>query len=64
MVVGLITLTVGGKWLVDDAIKWMAMILFEKQIEYYMRQRKKERIDYIYVWVKNKWSGNHKKRLP
>ena len=47
MVVGLITLTVGGKWLVDGAIKWMAMILFEKQIEYYMRQRKKERIDYV-----------------
>ena len=45
--IGLISLTVGGKWLVDSAIKWIVMILFEKQIEDYMRQRKKERIDYV-----------------
>jgi len=49
MVIGLISLTVGGKWLVDGAIKWMVMILFEKQVEYYMRQKKKERIDYVYM---------------
>ena len=40
---------VGGKWLVDGAIKWMVMVLFEKQIEHYMRQRKKERIDYVHM---------------
>ena len=47
MVTGLTGLTVGGKWLVDSAIKWIVMTLFEKQIGHYMRQRKKERIDYV-----------------
>jgi len=51
-VTGLISLTVGGKWLVDGAIKWMTMILFENQIEHYMRRRKKERIDYVCVGKK------------
>jgi len=55
MVIGFVILTVGGKWLVDGAIKWMAMILFEKQLEHHMRQRKKERIDY--VWMGKKQMG-------
>jgi len=53
MVVELITLTVGGKWLVDGAIKWMAMILFEKQIKYYMRQKEKGK-NRLYICVGKK----------
>ena len=42
MVIGLITLTVGGKWLVDGAIKWIAMVLFEKQIVDHFANEPKE----------------------